>query len=107
MPSHYIGGGGRGSRKVFEGVFELVFTNRETKKQIRMLVPNTGIFHDPKRDTTQGDLRALSDAITEVLKRQLDTPEGEEAYPGTRTKSRDKLKSKGKPRPKEKPKGKG
>jgi hypothetical protein len=76
MPNHYVRGGGGGGAESFPIVYELVFTNRETKQQIRMHVPGAGIFHDPRRKTTKRDLVKLSNAITDVLREVLDTPKG-------------------------------
>lgn len=52
--------------------FEIAFTNKETKQQIRMQIPRSGIFHEAKRLTTLRDVKSLARKIVQVLKTELD-----------------------------------
>lgn len=52
--------------------FDIIFTNQETKEQIRLTIPATGVYHDPKKKTTLKDVHKIATDVCEILKKHLD-----------------------------------
>jgi len=53
-------------------MFQVSFENAETKQQILVYIPSTGIFHNAKQRTTTEDVTKIAEELRKVFKKILD-----------------------------------